>query len=255
MNTDIVLGIAKLLRQYRPDDFYVVIASATIDPKPFLDFFQSPYQNLDVPGRVFPVSVTYKPPPEGMSLSSKKLITDHVVPSVVEALEEYTEGHVLVFLPGQAEIDQAIKSFSFSSDVQDVVVLPLFGSLPPEEQDRIMQFDGQCEEGQRMVVFTTNVAETSLTIPGVKLVVDVGLAKEVRYDQARRLSVIELVRISKSSADQRKGRAGRISSGTVDLSTGSILLPIYTWTDNICLRISQGTACVYLPPMILPEII
>ena len=85
----------------------------------------------------------------------------------------------------QAEIDQAIKSFSFSSDVQDVVVLPLFGSLPPEEQDRIMQFDGQCEEGQRMVVFTTNVAETSLTIPGVKLVVDVGLAKEVRYDQAR----------------------------------------------------------------------
>ena len=75
-----------------------------------------------------------------------------------------------------------------------------------------MKFDSTAS-GQRMVVFTTNVAETSLTIPGVTLVVDAGLAKEVRYDQTRRLSVVELVTISRSSADQRKGRAGRIAPG------------------------------------------
>jgi ATP-dependent helicase HrpB len=227
LNTDIVLGIAKLLRRLRPDDFYVVIASATIDPGPFLAFFHSPHQSLDVPGRVFPVTLAYKMAPEGMCLSSKKLITEHVVPSVIEALDAFTEGHVLVFLPGQTEIDQAIKAFNYSSEgcTQDIVVFPLFGSLPPEEQDKIMQFDGQCDEGQRMVVFTTNVAETSLTIPGVKLVIDVGLAKEVRYDQARRLSVIELVRISRSSAEQRKGRAGRISSGMIVIQICAFPIP------------------------------
>ena len=212
LNTDIVLGIAKLVMRVR-DDFHVVIASATIDPQPFLDFFNSPHKSLDVPGRTFPVTLSHKRPPDGISLSSKKLITDHIVPSVHEALGEYTEGHTLVFLPGQAEIEQAIKAFNSVSNLSDIVVFPLFGSLPPEEQDKIMQFDSHCYPGQRMVVFTTNVAETSLTIPGVKLVIDSGLAKEVRYDQERRLSIVELVLVSKSSAKQRQGRAGRICEG------------------------------------------
>ncbi len=93
------------------------------------------------------------------------------------------------------------------NDLENFVPLPLFGSLPPDEQQKIMDFDKD-QPGLRMIVFCTNVAETSLTIPGVKLVIDSGLAKEVRYDPKRRLQVIELVRVSRSSADQRKGRAG-----------------------------------------------
>ncbi len=209
-----MLGIAKLVRQLRPDDFYVVIASATIDPGPFLAFFNSPHKSLDVPGRMFDVGIEYRPPPAGISISAtKRLITDHVVPCVIEAFEKYPEGHMLVFLPGQGEIEQGIKAFLQATDLPDVEVLPLFGSLPPEEQDKILNFDKECDPGQRMIVFTTNVAETSLTIPGVKIVVDLGLAKEVRFVPARKLQVIELVRISRSSANQRKGRAGRLSAG------------------------------------------
>jgi len=199
-----------MLREKRADDFFVVIASATIDPTGFLSFFKSPYQALNVQGRIFEVSLDYKPPVAAMN--PKQLIADHVIPSVVESMEKYADGHVLVFLPGQMEIDLAIKRFMATTDFTDVVVFPLFGALPPEEQDKIMKFDSTAS-GQRMVVFTTNVAETSLTIPGVTLVVDAGLAKEVRYDQTRRLSVVELVTISRSSADQRKGRAGRIAPG------------------------------------------
>jgi hypothetical protein len=215
LNTDIVLGIAKLLRAQRPDNFFVLIASATIDPKPFLDFFNSPFSSLDVPGRIFPVSLEYVPPPS--DLSPRQLLSEHVIPIVMEALdnEKYPKGHMLVFLPGQAEIEQAIKAFTAASgNHSQIVAFPLFGSLPPEEQDRIMQFNtDDTYKGQRMIVFSTNVAETSLTIPGVTLVIDIGLAKEVRYDTARRINVIELVRVSRSSAEQRKGRAGRMSSG------------------------------------------
>jgi len=138
---------------------------------------------------------------------------EHVIPSLLEAIGNYKEGHVLVFLPGQREIEQAVKAF-VSQDIPECVALPLFGSLPPEEQDKIMQFDRNfAGTGQRMIVFCTNIPETSLTIAGVKLVIDLGLANEVRYDQQRRLKIIELVQISRSSADQRKGRAGRICAG------------------------------------------
>lgn len=190
-----------------------MIASATIDPKPFLEFFESPCDQLEAKGRTFEVTMENKEPLEG--LSEKKFISDHVIPTLRDAIEKYAEGHVLVFLPGQVEIEQALKLFASvcGDDYSHFIAMPLFGSLPPEEQDKIMTFDSNKQEGQRMVVFTTNVAETSLTIPGVKLVIDSGWAKEARFDQVRRLQVVELVRISRSSADQRKGRAGRIEEG------------------------------------------
>ncbi|UJR19381.1 hypothetical protein I4U23_022511 [Adineta vaga] len=207
LNTDIVIGISKLLLAKRPDDFYVVIASATIDPTRFLQFFdRSTSTPLKVEGRVFPVTKAEKLPPP--NCSDQKLIISHVVPSIIELYPQH-EGHTLVFLPGQSEIERALKIFK-SKLPDDCVPLPLYGSQSPEDQEKVIRFH---ETDRRMVVFCTNVAETSLTIPNVRLVIDSGLAKEARYDVKRRLTVIETVRISRSSADQRKGRAGRTAPG------------------------------------------
>ena len=207
LNTDIVLGIAKLLLVQRPHDFYVVIASATIDPTRFLQYFDRESNSvLEVEGRVFPVTMTNKPPLSDWS--DQILIEKHVIPSINEFYSRY-EGHVLVFLPGQGEIEKALKFFQ-SNIPNNCVALPLYGSQSPEEQERVIKFN---EKNKRMVVFCTNVAETSLTIPNVRLVIDSGWAKEARYDTKRRLTVIETVRISRSSADQRKGRAGRTAVG------------------------------------------
>jgi len=98
--------------------------------------------------------------------------------------------------------------------VDEYEPLPLHGQLQPEEQDKVMKFhDEPGNKDRRMIVFCTNVAETSLTVPGTKLVFDLGLAKEARYDPTKRITTVELTPISKSSANQRKGRAGRLSEG------------------------------------------
>ncbi|CAF3685159.1 unnamed protein product, partial [Adineta steineri] len=207
LNTDIVIGISKLLLSKRPNDFYVVIASATIDPIRFLQFFdRSTSIPLKVEGRVFEVTTAEKPPPP--NCSDQKLIISHIVPSIIELYPQH-EGHTLVFLPGQSEIERALKIFK-SKLPDDCIPLSLYGSQSPEDQEKVIKFN---EKDKRMIVFCTNVAETSLTIPNVRLVIDSGLAKEARYDIKRRLTVIETVRISLSSADQRKGRAGRTARG------------------------------------------
>jgi HrpA-like RNA helicase len=211
LNTDIVLGIAKLIRQARPTDFCVVIASATIDPKPFVDFFAArlPSCVISVSGRTFPVTDEYK------DTDSDSLLRDGtLVSEVISAMKTHSEGNCLVFLSGSAEVDKAIKQLKQQAATRQEpwTVLPLYGSLPPEEQSRVMSFD---DEGGslRMVVFCTNVAETSLTVPNTRLVIDTGLAKEARYDTQRRITILEQVYISQSSADQRKGRAGRTAAG------------------------------------------
>ena len=209
LNTDIVIGIAKLLLKTRPNDFFVVIASATIDTTRFLEFFErNPNGPLSIPGVTFDVTEQYLPPPEGCT--DQKLIEVHVVPTVLRLYPQH-QGHTLVFLHGQREIEQALKLFN--RDIpEDCVALPLYGSLSPEEQDKVLKFDDE-DSKRRMVVFCTNVAETSLTIKNTRLVIDSGLAKEARFDIRRRLTVIETVRISISSANQRKGRAGRTAIG------------------------------------------
>eukprot|EP00808_Paulinella_micropora_P013937 g1559.t1 len=206
--TDLVVGIAKLILKER-SDFHVVIASATIDPRPFLEFFfESPFPPapLKVRGRVFPVTSVTIP-----CDADANVLRDTLIPQVVKAMEDYEEGHCLVFCPGSKEIDVAIKQFRSVAE-ENWIALPLYGSLPAEEQERVTNFDS--EGGTlRMVVFCTNIAETSLTIDGVRIVVDTGLAKEARFDPVRRMTILEQVLVSRSSANQRKGRAGRTAEG------------------------------------------
>ncbi|UJR17978.1 hypothetical protein I4U23_004878 [Adineta vaga] len=205
LNTDIVLGLAKLLLCERTSDFYVVIASATIMPDQFLRFFdRNDNQALNVPGRTYHVEIEYIPKPDDSD-------EDHVVSTLLKVHSQH-EGHTLVFLPGQQEIEQAIKLFS-ANIPNNCVALPLHGALSPEEQTGVLQFDENPSEQRRMVIFCTNIAETSLTIKNTRLVIDSGLAKEARFDPRRRFTIIETVRISKSSATQRTGRAGRTDKG------------------------------------------
>ncbi|UJR10957.1 hypothetical protein I4U23_015142 [Adineta vaga] len=205
LNTDILMGIAKLLLKIRPTNFYVVISSATIDAKKFLDFFELfNTEPLLVEGRVFNVDVKYIP-------TEIRYRIERVVSILLDYYNQH-QGTTLVFLPGQSEIEQAITLFKAKIPV-NCVALPLYSALAPEEQDRVLQFDEGPNEERRLVVFCTNIAETSLTIKNTRLIIDSGLAKESYFDTKLRLRTIETKSISKASADQRKGRAGRTANG------------------------------------------
>lgn len=217
INTDIVLGIAKTLLEKRRDNFYVVVASATIDPKLFLEYFgQKNRKPLEVPGRVFPVEIFYEPINNALNNGEKVSIgisNEDVVGKTIEVVKRFKHGHALVFLTGQREVENCVEKFKAQAP-QNFEALPLFGSLDMDAQKEVMEFDCRKQPGKdRLVVFSTNVAETSLTVPGVKIVIDTGLSKEAKYDAKRRSKVLELTWISKASADQRKGRAGRLSEG------------------------------------------
>jgi ATP-dependent helicase HrpA len=200
LNTDIVLGIARRVRQLRANDFHVVVASATIDPDAFVEFFGGETSVLDVPGRTHEITMEYLP-------------GETLIPACVDALSDRPTGNLMAFLPGQREVDKAVKEFKAAA-AGHFLVLPLYGGLPSEEQSLVTDWSkDKAPIGQRMIVFATNVAETSLTIPGIEIVIDTGLAKEARYDPERRTTLLEQVFVSRSSADQRKGRAGRVAPG------------------------------------------
>eukprot|EP00767_Chilomastix_cuspidata_P004986 gnl/Chilomastix_cuspidata/5171.p1 GENE.gnl/Chilomastix_cuspidata/5171~~gnl/Chilomastix_cuspidata/5171.p1 ORF type:complete len:2662 (-),score=815.92 gnl/Chilomastix_cuspidata/5171:472-8457(-) len=254
--TDVVIGISRMVLTKR-DDFYVVIASATIDPRPFLEYYaeflpaDEPPSALCVPGRVFPVAIEEQPLERGKRLTPQKITN-----CVQDVIKKHPEGNVLCFLQGTKEIDCAVRMFSAVCP-GNVDVFPLYGSLAPEKQQQVMQYDDQ-KGTRRMVAFCTNVAETSLTVPGIRVVVDSGLAKEARYDATRRMTVIEEVYVSKSSADQRKGRAGRTAPGYClrlfayeDLARDAIQPEIMRSSlDKVALQL----LCMRLDPITFPYI-
>ncbi len=209
IHTDILIA---LIKRCLPDrqDLKVIVTSATINPTLFSEYFGGPYDCpiIEVPGRVYPVVVFYQPPSPDTVLQRK-----YVKESVEQAYDIHLNnkakpGDILVFLTSPVEIEQACK-YAQSIMKDEILVLPLHGKLEPEEQQKV--FDGSFKK--RKVVFSTNVAETSVTIPGIKYVIDTGLSKEMRYDAQRNMNSLEIRPISKSSANQRKGRAGRTGPG------------------------------------------
>jgi HrpA-like RNA helicase len=172
LNTDLVIGIAKRIRERRPHDFYIVIASATIDPKPFLAYYFGEKESLNktalnVKGRTFQVLMA---PPVLPSDKYEDVLKTLLVKTVIKSLEKYTEGHCLVFVSGSSEVDNAIRDFTSHEYYQQLwLPLPLYGGMPPEEQKKIFDFPSDGLNGSpRMVVFCTNVTETSLTVPNVQ---------------------------------------------------------------------------------------
>ena len=205
LSTDLLLAFIKKCLPKR-SDLKVIITSATIDPKIFDEYFGGRCPIINVPGRTYPVEIVWNPLKSDKSPLDRNYVSD----SVNIACQLHTSeppGDILVFLTSAAEIEKACQSTTDELG-SDVIVLPLHGKLPPEEQQKVFQ-----EDDQRKIVFATNVAETSVTIPGVKYIVDTGLAKELCFDPKKNMNSLEVRIISKSSAEQRKGRAGRTSAG------------------------------------------
>jgi ATP-dependent helicase HrpB len=195
LHGDLALAMVRRIQGDARPDLRIVAMSATIDPGPLAGFLDAPV--LVSEGRVFPVDVRYP------ALPDVRPVEDAVAGAIREALSA-TSGDVLAFLPGVRELRWTAERLVGVG----VPVRLLYGDLPAADQDAILR-----PGGPRQVVLATNVAETSVTVPGVTAVVDSGLAKVMRRDPSSGLDRLETVRISRSSADQRAGRAGRLAPG------------------------------------------
>lgn len=197
LHADLGLALLREVRQDARPDLKIVVMSATLDPEPVSEFLGgAPIVTSD--GSLHPVDVHYLEEPD------ERPIAIQAAAGVRRMLKE-TAGDVLVFLPGAGEIARTSDALSGL----DADVLPLHGDLPPDAQDRALT-----RGGGRKVILSTNVAETSLTIEGVSAVVDSGLVRRVRHDPRLGVDRLELGRISRASADQRAGRAGRLARGS-----------------------------------------
>jgi ATP-dependent helicase HrpB len=208
LNADLGLALCLNARRELAAGFRLLVMSATLEAERLSSFLQQA-ACLAIPGRSFPVQIRYlgrgAPLLPGGTESPERLI----VPAIERALGE-TDGDVLVFLPGAGEIRRAQSNLGQNSWAAALRVLPLYGDLSAAEQDQVLTAaDGQA----RKIVLATNIAETSLTIPRISAVVDSGLARRSRFDPNSGMSRLEVMRISRASADQRAGRAGRTGPG------------------------------------------
>ncbi|MFZ3127324.1 MAG: DUF3418 domain-containing protein, partial [Rhodoferax sp.] len=211
LNIDFLLGYLRQILPRRPD-LKIVVTSATIDAQRFADHFKSskgPAPVIMVSGRMFPVEQRYRPFEE-----SREYDLNHAIADGVDELwrDPHNGGDILVFLPGEREIREAAdhlrKHLSHQPVMRSAEVLPLFARLSPAEQDRI--FDGHTG---RRVVLATNVAETSLTVPGIRYVIDAGTARVKRYSFRSKVEQLLVEPISQAAANQRAGRCGRVANG------------------------------------------
>ncbi|WP_225748321.1 ATP-dependent RNA helicase HrpA [Eikenella sp. Marseille-P7795] len=206
LNIDFLLGYLKQLLPRRPD-LKVIITSATIDAERFSQHFNGA-PVLEVSGRTYPVEILYRPLHEKNEDDAEIELTDAIVDAADE-LARYGEGDILVFLPGEREIREAAEALRKSTLRRNDEILPLFARLSHAEQHKIFHPSG----AKRRIVLATNVAETSLTVPGIKYVIDTGLARVKRYSARAKVEQLHVEKISQAAARQRSGRCGRISAG------------------------------------------
>ena len=211
LNIDFLLGYLRQILPRRPD-LKIIVTSATIDADRFATHFESAKGKapiIMVSGRMFPVEQRYRPFEESREYDLNSAIADGVDELWMNA---HNSGDILVFLPGEREIREAAdhlrKHLSHQPLFRNSEVLPLFARLSQPEQDRI--FDGHTG---RRIVLATNVAETSLTVPGIRYVIDAGTARMKRYSFRSKVEQLLVEPISQSSANQRAGRCGRVANG------------------------------------------
>lgn len=206
LNIDFLIGYLRLLRQRRPE-LKIVITSATIDTETFSKAFDSA-PIIEVSGRVYPVEVRYKPLDEIQQDSGDCTYIDAAAGAVDDLLRTSRQGDILVFMPSERDIRETRDQIERRRYPQ-TEILPLFGRLSTAEQQRVF-----AQQDQRRVVIATNIAETSLTIPNIRYVVDTGLARVSRYNPRTHTQRLPIEPIAQSSAEQRKGRCGRVADGT-----------------------------------------
>jgi ATP-dependent helicase HrpB len=201
---DITLGRALQLQRGPRPDLRLVVMSATLEAGRIHDYM-TPCVEAASAGRAFPVEVRFLPKAVDFE---KTPVWEAGAEATVRAVEEGAPGDALVFMPGAFEIARTCEALRRRLGARDFDILPLHGELPPAEQDRAVD-----ESDRRKIVVATNVAETSLTIPGVRIVVDGGLARIARFDPRRGIDTLLVEKISRASAEQRAGRAGRTAPG------------------------------------------
>jgi len=222
---DITLARALQLQETVRPELKIAVMSATIDATN-LEKYLAPCRVLTSSGRAYPVSIEYLEKP----VRTDQYPIWDLTASELERIATKTKGDVLVFMPGKYEINRTIAAIRASHVSDQFVVLPLHGELPPAEQDAALG-----HYHKRKAIVATNVAETSLTIDGVQVVIDSGLARIGRYDPRRGLNTLLIEKISRASADQRAGRAGRTASG-------------------YCVRLWTEREHIDRPPQELPEV-
>ena len=209
LNIDFILGYLQQLLPRRPD-LKVIITSATIDPERFAEHFGSDgvmAPIVEVSGRTYPVEVRYRPVVDPDDPATLDRDQTQAILDAVDELAHEPPGDVLVFLSGEREIRDTADALR-AQNLRDTEVLPLYARLSAAEQQRVFQ-----SHPGRRIVLATNVAETSLTVPGIKYVVDPGTARISRYSHRTKVQHLPIEPVSQASANQRKGRCGRTSDG------------------------------------------
>ncbi|HYM36418.1 MAG TPA: ATP-dependent helicase HrpB, partial [Steroidobacteraceae bacterium] len=211
LQADLGLALCLDVQEQLRDDLKLLVMSATLDGDAVARLLgDAPIVISE--GKAYPVETIYRtrnPSPQPSPTRGEGDIVRAVASTVTRALDTH-QGDMLVFLPGQGEIRRVQRLLEEAALPKSVAILPLYGELPPAEQDAAIQ---PSTPGRRKIVLTTNIAETSLTIEGVRIVIDSGLARRSRFDPTTGMSRLDTVRISRASADQRRGRAGRLEAG------------------------------------------
>jgi len=258
LNIDFLLGYLKQLLPQRPD-LRVIVTSATIDAQRFAEHFEdmgAPAPIIEVSGRTFPVEVRYRPlggADDDQEADDEEALEEGIV-AAAEDLWRHGPGDILVFLPGEREIretaDLLTRGLARRPYAASLEVLPLFARLSIEQQQQVF-----APSRGRRIVLATNVAETSLTVPGIRYVIDSGLARVKRYSLRNKVTLLQIEKISQAAANQRAGRCGRLAEGTcVRLYAEADFTARPKYTDPEILRSSLAAVILRMASLELGDV-
>ncbi len=228
LNIDFLLGYLKWLLPRRPD-LKLIITSATIDPERFSRHFNDA-PIIEVSGRTYPVEIRYRPVEQIEEDDETTPDLQQSIAGAVDELQRDISGDILIFLSGEHEIRETAETLR-KHNLKNCEVLPLYAKLSVSEQERVFK-----PKAQRRIVLATNVAETSLTVPGIRSVIDTGHARISRYSHRSKIQRLPIEKISQASANQRAGRCGRVAEG-------------------ICIRLYSEDDYLARPEFTTPEIL
>jgi len=244
LNIDFILGYLKQVLVKRPD-LKVIITSATIDPERFSKHFTDKNGNaapiIEVSGRTFPVDIHYRPLNEQKEEQGDNVDIISGILNAVDELTSISDGDILIFLNGEREIRDTASALE-KANLRHTSILPLYSRLTVQEQNRIFK-----PHSGRNIVLATNVAETSLTVPGIKYVIDPGTARISRYSYRTKVQRLPIEAISQASANQRSGRCGRVSAGIcIRLYSEDDFLGRPEFTDPEIIRTNLATVILQM---------
>jgi ATP-dependent helicase HrpA len=247
LNIDFILGYLKQLLPKRPD-LKVIVTSATIDVERFSEYFdQAPV--IEVSGRSYPVEVRYRPIEQPVE---DERDDDAELSALLDAVSELSRdsyGDILIFLEGEREIHETTR-FLEKQKLRDTDILPLYSRLSSSRQAKIL-----APHKRRHIILATNVAETSLTIPGIRYVIDRGYARISRYSRRSKVQQLPVEKISRASAEQRKGRCGRVADGIcIRLYSPEDYESRAEFTDPEILRTNLASVILQMKALHLPDI-